>query len=546
MSISVAGSRVSLALSVLASAALIGLTGCGFSNTVVPGGDSQARMISGVVHGGQAPVQGAFIRYFATTSAGYGGTLTPIGTATTASDGTFTISVTGTCPSGQFGYLLASGGNPGLGAGTNNQALLLAAAVGPCSGINSGTIVNINEVTTIAAAYALSGFLPVGGAGITYAALQGSSAPGVTTSATNTQGLTDGFLNAANIVTVSTGSANAAPLANTGIVPQATINSLGDILQDCVNSASGASTACTNLFAAAKPPTGTGIAAPANTLQAAIDIAQYPGANPSGLFSLISSQAAFQPTVAAAPNDWTIGVTYTYSASLLKSGLGLGIDNYDNVYVTGSTGASTGTDLLVMSPQGTLLNSALMSSVATSNNIRWIAFDKNNTAYMTDGASFNGIYQFVPTTPANPSAGGTLNSLSDSTATGTTNTNTYALAVDKTGDVWTMGYKKSTCQGSAGGTLGCFVVEFPAPVSATSTVTANTFAGSTQDVQPGISGSVGYGARGIAYDVNRNNLWTTEIGFSYLQLFNPTSGLHPATWFLAAPRSPTARWAMDR
>ena len=55
-------------------------------------------------------------------------------------------------------------------------------------------------------------------------------------------------------------------------------------------------------------------AAPANVFPGRAGYREYPGNNVSTLFGLISSQSAFPTTLTAVPNDWTIGVTYTYSS----------------------------------------------------------------------------------------------------------------------------------------------------------------------------------------------------------------------------------------
>ena len=519
------------------------LAGCGIGSSST-GSDLTSASISigGHVHGGQQPVTGSHIALFATSSgtagaAGYGGSANLLATTTTDSNGNFNIASSLTCPSTQQAYIVATGGNPGLATGTDNSAIFLVAALGPCP-VSSDTV-DIDEVTTVAAAYALSGFVPAGGAGMTEAAVTGTSAggsmAGVTTSSTNPQGIIDAFANANNIVNFTTGLAYTVPPSNAGsgggVVPQSTIHALADILQTCVNSSGPGQTACTNLFNAAKPPTGSSVTAtPANVFQAAIDIAQNPGNNVATLFGLISPSPAFPYTMTSAPNDWTIGVTYNYSSTVLVSAVGMGIDNYDNVYVTGSTAGAppSGTDLLIMSPQGTLLNSAAMGSIATSNNIRNIAFDSANNAYMPDGSpSTPFIYKFAPATANSPGSGGTTTQLSYSSVSATTNT--YAIAVDQNSNVWTEGYKASTCSTTAplsANTTGCFLIEFPAsnqtaPVSAWPTL---------GDVQPSAGG-----ARGLAFDVKTGNIWTTDVNNSYLTLFNVGTGTTPVA--AAAPYS---------
>ena len=61
---------------------------------------------------------------------------------------------------------------------------------------------------------------------------------------------------------------------------------------------------------------------PSDTLQAAVQMALHPTSNVSALYSLITATPNFRftPFLTAAPNDWTIGVSYTTSA------LGLGVN----------------------------------------------------------------------------------------------------------------------------------------------------------------------------------------------------------------------------
>lgn len=490
------------------------LAGCG----AVPGAssapaDAENVLFSGKVHGGQQAVTGANIALFATTSGGYGGTLTPLASTTTDGVGNFDIKTSYTCPSGQQAYIVATGGNPGLTGTVNNAAIFLVAALGPCTGISASTLVDIDEVTTVAAAYALSGFLPAGGAGITEAAVvAGTAMPGVTTSATNTQGLKDAFLNANNIVDTANGLAYATTpgAGSNGVVPQATIHALADILQPCVNS-TGADSNCSNLFTAAQPPTGTGIAKPVNVFQAALDIAQYPGNNVATLFGLLSSQPAFPTSLTTAPNDWTIGITYT--SPLLVSGTGLGVDKSDNVYVSGAG------YLLEFSPQGLAPTANLLANdvaITTSDSLREIAFDNSGNLFVTDGAA-TGVYEYNPTTTAATLLNFDVSPVSEA------NNNTYGVAVDADGDVWTSSYSKSTCA-----SVTCPLVEFAkgaayAPFSTFSSFTAS---------QP--TGALG-GSRGTAFDVNTGNVWVTAIDDNLAEIFKVTPSTTGAATASAAP-----------
>lgn len=521
------------------SLALALLAGCGMGTASAPA-DVHDAAISGIVHGGQQAVGNSNIALFATTSSGYGGTLTPLATTTTsssASGGTFSIGTPGnptpyTCPSGQQAYIVATGGDPGIGGSTDNSAIFLMAALGPCTGLTTSTQVVINEVTTVAAAYALSGFAPAGGAGMTEAAVEADSAmPGFTTSSTNTQGLTDGFANAANIVSSTTGTAYTTPGGTgSGVVPQSTINALADILQDCVNSngSTASGTPCNNLFTAATPPGGS---APVNVFQAALDIAQNPGNNVSALFNLISAQAAFPTSATTAPNDWTVGVTYL--SSQIASGLALGIDKNDNVYISGSTNAN----LIEFSPQGALLSptggwltaSAGTNLTSAAHNPRYIAFDNVGLGniWLTDGA----VADVIEYTPAGTATSPTQGTDQLRTYTSDTNHNNYAIAIDQDNDVWTATYKSSTCSGTTGSSA-CDVVELAAGAGTpyTSFIAFSTF----NDETPG-SGTGG--SRGLAYDVNTGDVWTTDIDENTAQLFKTTASSSGVATASAAPTS---------
>ena len=307
------------------------LTGCGMGD---PAGPSAVPMasLSGIVHGGNSPVTGSTINLYATVSTATGGTAPSYSLAgaagvnllaTTTSDGTgsFNFGPTPgyTCPIGQYAYIQAVGGNPGLGSTPSSSPINLVAAIGPCSGLSTSTTVLINEVTTVAAAYALSGFA-------------NSAQFGFLTDSTNVTGLGHAFLNAANLVGLTNGpnGANTATTSGAGIVPAAEINTLADILEDCVNSTGTASSACTNLFAAATPPVITGVAAPTDSWSAALDIARYPASNPSGVFNLVSATPAFLPTLTGQPADWTVAIQYPNLSGVQY----LAVDGNDNVYVS--------------------------------------------------------------------------------------------------------------------------------------------------------------------------------------------------------------------
>jgi len=336
-------SRLYLAFSLL-SAAL--LSGCGAfqeqqltpgtttpsnptSPSTVPGSP-----IAGNVHGGQQPVVGARIYLFGANPAGYGSpsvsmlnTAQP-GVATDATgnyiltdaQGNFSISGDYTCTTGQQVYLLALGGNPGLPPG-QNPALALMSAFGACpegqtNFISTIPYVFMNEVTTVAAVYGLSGFM-TDSTHLGYAPTAGAQ-----------RGLANAFLTINNLVDPATGIARIQNIAGNADVPQAEINSLANLLVNCVNS--DGTSGCTQLFDNAPALDGT---PPTETVTAAINIAHKPGANVAALFTASTVVNTFQPALTAAPNDWTIAITY--NADNMVGPYFPAIDSVGNIWVPG-------------------------------------------------------------------------------------------------------------------------------------------------------------------------------------------------------------------
>ena len=301
----------------------LALTGCTLSTTAAPTPEA-GPAISGTVHGGQNPIIGTHVYLFAANTSGYGNASASLLTAgtgrtldssggatngdyyvtTVGPGGTFSITGDYSCTAGQQVYLYAVGGDPGLGSGTNPAAGLLA-ALGNCPGgasaFATGTpFVFMNEVSTVAAAYAFAGFAT----DAVHVSSSGTAAAKL--------GIANAFVNAAILETLSTGMANAAPppgvgyFGGGGSVPQTTVNTLGNILAACVNSSSSSSTACTGLFS----NTTNGSTQPTDTATAAINIAHNPAANVTALYGLSSAYAQFAPALTAQPNDFTLAIYY--------------------------------------------------------------------------------------------------------------------------------------------------------------------------------------------------------------------------------------------
>ncbi len=403
----------------------------------------QGAAIRGRVHGGQNPVSGASVYLFAAGTGGYGGdgiaasssnastsllnsnvlTQTPAGGkdgsnnyyATTDSGGNFSISADYACPSASTQvYLYAIGGNSGAGA---NGAIGMLAGLGSCGSLSSTTYILINEVSTIATAYALAGFAT----DATHISSSGS--------ALATTGIANAFASVANLETLSTGVALATTPAGNGMVPQAEIDTLANILAACVNSTGPSSTGCTTLLGDALSGGTTGTA-PTDTATAAINIAHNPIANLTSLFALQTANSPFMSDLSAAPNDFTIAIVINGGAG---SEFGfpeyVAVDASGNVWVT-NEGAYCCVNGSVneYSNTGALLNQIGYYGFGMNYPVG-IAIDASGNAWT---ANLGGtISKLSPT-------GQILNptSLSGSGFTAGGLTNGFGIAIDASGNVW--------------------------------------------------------------------------------------------------------------
>ena len=334
----------------LTAPAILGLAGCGVSTNAIPDAITGAG-IQGSLHGGQQPISNAHIYLMAASTSGYGSNSTSLikaaGAAGTDDTGSYVLTDSGgnfnvagdyTCTSNQELYVLSQQGNPGLGGDINAPQIALLAPVGLCSSINSSTFVQLNEVSTIAMAYALAGF---------------SSSPTQIATSTSSQGATNlgnAFAMERNLE--SGGQTLATTPGGNGTVPLKEINTLADILAACVNTSSSGSTQCSTLFSNAKSA-GTSGTTPLNTAQAALNIAHNPGSvGISNLSPLAISTSPFQPTLSGAPADFSLAVTYTASG-LNRPGLP-SVDAAGNVWI----GNISSGPLVELSPVGAQLSPA--------------------------------------------------------------------------------------------------------------------------------------------------------------------------------------------
>jgi sugar lactone lactonase YvrE len=352
----------------LATLLLPTLTGCSGS---LPGNFGVAQpvtgaLLAGKVYGGQQPVVGATIQLYGISTSS--GTSSPLIASPPVSlaGGAFSISHMYSCTGISDVYLVATGGSSGYGT---NNSLSMAAALGQCSSLTTSTNILVNELTTVAAAYALAPFAT------SYTSV----------SSTNATALDIAFQNASMLVNFSNGVAGAS--AGTGVtVPVAELNTLGNIIAACINTAGASSTQCQQLFSA----TGA-----SETFGAALAMAKAPSAaSTTSLYTLTSTTAPFQPSLAlsAAPNDFSVAVTYTGTGSTLSTPYGIAIDASGNAWVTNETGTTVAefspTGSVLATPTATNLVGAQGIAVAANGSV-WVANTAGNSLVdftLTSGA----------------------------------------------------------------------------------------------------------------------------------------------------------------
>jgi len=292
--------RTPKALAALASLVLLGiLTGCGSgvnpaSGDSIPPEDSYKGLpFIGKVLAGTTPVIGATVQIYAAGATGNGSAPTPLlsGALTTNSSGAFSVS-SYTCPSStSILYLVATGGQAGTTAPTNAGTVLMTSP-GACDTVTSGSAITINELTTVASAYAFSQFLAPG-------AQLGATA-------TNTSGIALAAGTLANLINPVTGLAPGLAFPSNGTAPTPQLDALANVLNACIVG-DAASSACSQLYSDAT----SSATRPSNTLDAILNIVRNPAANIAALYALSAGSNAFTPVPAAAPSDWTLFVNYT-------------------------------------------------------------------------------------------------------------------------------------------------------------------------------------------------------------------------------------------
>jgi hypothetical protein len=343
---------VLLSLSLLG--ATIALTGCGFTADKILSVAPAGKGTHGRVIGGQAPVVGAVVSVYAvgvggpatllasTLSDGLGNfafntdssntyscgsllavkspvspqisrprpsaanTNSSVGVATSESAGLARRARPADLPnqSETYVYITAVGGNAGGGL---NSSITLGAGLGKCIDAQSETV-EINEVSTVVLANVMANFAVASGGGNVN--FESGTDPyqinAMEIALTNTFQTIDDLPTG----TVKPNTVAAGPADTSITIEAAKIYSIANTISSCVNSAdvigstAGPSAACQTLFA----KTGGN-----DTFSAALFMCYGPFSNVSALYALAGPEAPFVG-LPAAPNDWSVGISYSTSA----------------------------------------------------------------------------------------------------------------------------------------------------------------------------------------------------------------------------------------
>ncbi|MCD9622915.1 NHL repeat-containing protein [Rhabdothermincola salaria] len=257
-----------------------------------------------------------------------------LATATADGAGAFELVLEGSPPPRAVLYLVASAPDPPRAS----LDLRLVSVLGV--GTVPGTAV-VNEMTTVAAAYALARF----------------TAPGTNVVRGPDPGLPNAVGMAHNLVDPSTGEAGVvlrtAPNGDETST-LSTVNSLANMVVACGDSAA----ACGALRRAATSPEGL---VPADTHQALVNVARDPWSSATELFVVATrGSVPRQPARVAAPEAWTVALRFAGDGRTMNGPGNVAVDHEGNLYVGNSYEYSpdptepvcAGEALLKFSPDG--------------------------------------------------------------------------------------------------------------------------------------------------------------------------------------------------
>ncbi|MEI9980257.1 MAG: hypothetical protein WDN23_14890 [Edaphobacter sp.] len=415
-------------LALLASSVIFS-AGCANMSTTAPASNplSTAAALSGKVHGGNQPISGATITLW---YAGQSGSAVQAAQTTTDNTGSFSFvkdPVNGNPPAGNvyscpsnsdpLVYVVSKGGNTANdGTDRNNTAAAFVSIYGTCRELSAANFVYMSEVTTAATMAAMQQFFdPVAE---TFSADGTGQQKGIIDGVNQTVALLASSSTGQSVPSTTLGPAtnsvanhnvNINPSVSVTAVPESVkLNTIANIISACVNGATSADPSCTSLFTAAVPPTPNttsfnppSFSAPTDTLQALYYMFTNPGSgsttNMTTLLNLSGGVGApYQPSLATAPTDWSIGIYYSSSSTcgtptggtgaFFSSPTDVAIDSFNNVWVANSQTAGNLAELASNGAPATCIN--LDPGAAQS-----IALDSNYGVWVGAGST---MYRYTP------------------------------------------------------------------------------------------------------------------------------------------------------
>lgn len=369
--------------------------------------------LAGTVTLGGKAVANATVMLYAAGSTGPGSQPAARGSASVLTDANGSFSLGYRCvAANEQVYLVSRSGTPAGRSGGPVDAIALVTALGSCGGL--GTSYSVNEVTTTAAAYALSAFASTTSPAGTVA-IGASSSNGV--------GLANAFMTAGVLANPVTGAFDGPARAATSTLPVAELKSLASMIASC-----GGTSGCAPLLSAATVPSGSAVV---DSFAAMVMVAQNPGNHVGALFALTASGAG----LTAAPVDWTLALKHT-GGGILKP-TAMGIDAAGNAWIASYAGA-----VAKLSPVGAPLSPLPGYTGGGLKELLGLTIDPAGNVWVTSSESASSVNSSYGAVQKFSSNGVLL-----SGASGYGGSAVYfpeAIAADANGNLWIANYGNST------------------------------------------------------------------------------------------------------
>jgi hypothetical protein len=352
--------------------------------------------VQGTVTAAGKPLASARVTLFGASREG----AAELGQATTDGSGRFTISYEPGSASALYVDAAPSR--------SSRLRLRTVVGVGSGGGVQPSTLgtVTVDELTTVAAAYALAQFSGPDGVG--------GPSPGLETAAATAFNLADSSDGEAGpvVTNADNGSKNDT---------LATLNTLANLVSLC---APEANAGCEALLRLSTPPGGT---APPDTAQAVVNLARNPTLAPAALWALVRKAGVHQPALDAPPTAWILVLLFT-DTDLYASGR-IAIDAKGNVWSSTNWQPGTqdgSTSISVLDPVGRPTLGSPIEGGGMKGGAWGAAIAPDGTVWM---GSFGGaaLIKYSPTgTILSPDGGYTDGGLN----------HPQGIAVDQKGNVW--------------------------------------------------------------------------------------------------------------